>query len=52
MIPRSGKLAALAFHLTKKVNKAEGLTYISTNIASKLECFSLALEKNQVKTER
>jgi hypothetical protein len=27
-----GKLTALACHLTKKVNKAEELTYLSTNI--------------------
>ncbi len=28
-----GKLTVLACHLTKKVNKAEELSYLSTNIA-------------------
>jgi hypothetical protein len=28
-----GKLTALTCHLTKKVNRAEELTYLSTNIA-------------------
>jgi len=28
-----GKLIALAYHLTKKVNKAKEITYLSTNIA-------------------
>jgi hypothetical protein len=32
MISRGGKLTALACHLTKKENKAEELTYLSTNI--------------------
>jgi len=34
MSPR-GTLTALTCHLTKKVNKAEELTYLSTNIVSK-----------------
>ncbi len=29
-----GKLTALPCHLTKKVNKAEELTYLSTNIVT------------------
>jgi hypothetical protein len=32
MISPGGKLTALACHLTKKVNKAEELTYLSTII--------------------
>jgi hypothetical protein len=32
-----GTLTALTCHLTKKVNKAEELTYLSTNIASEGE---------------
>ncbi len=36
MSPR-GTLTALACHPTKKVNIAEELTYLSTNIASKWE---------------
>jgi hypothetical protein len=31
--PHGGKLTALACHPTKRVNKAEELTYLSTNIA-------------------
>jgi hypothetical protein len=31
MTSPEGKLTALACHLTKKVNKAEELTYLSTN---------------------
>jgi hypothetical protein len=31
-LPR-GKLTAMVCHLTKRVNKAEELTYLSTNIA-------------------
>jgi hypothetical protein len=31
MTSPGGKLTALACHLTKKVNKAEWLTYLSTN---------------------
>jgi hypothetical protein len=33
MTPLGGKLTALACHPTKKVNKAEELTYLSANIA-------------------
>jgi len=33
MTSPGGKLTALACHPTKKVNKAEQLTYLSTNIA-------------------
>ncbi len=32
MMSPGGKLIALTCHLTKKVNKAEELTYLSTNI--------------------
>jgi len=32
MTSHGGKLTALACHLTEKVNKAEELTYFSTNI--------------------
>jgi hypothetical protein len=32
MTSLGGKLTALACHLTKKVNKAEDLNYLSTNI--------------------
>jgi hypothetical protein len=32
MMPLGGKLIALACHPTKKVNKAEELTYLSANI--------------------
>jgi hypothetical protein len=32
MMSPGGKLTALAYHQTKKVNKAEELTYLSTNI--------------------
>jgi len=32
IISPGGKLTALACHLTKRVNKAEELTYLSTNI--------------------
>jgi hypothetical protein len=32
MTSPGGKLTALACHLTKKVNKAEELTYLFTNI--------------------
>jgi hypothetical protein len=32
MMPLWGKLTALACHLTKKVNKAEDLTYLSRDI--------------------
>ncbi len=32
MMSPGGRLTALACHLTKKVNKAEELTYISTNM--------------------
>jgi hypothetical protein len=32
MIPPGSKLTALACYLTKKVNKPEELTYLSTNI--------------------
>jgi hypothetical protein len=31
MMPLGGKLTALACHPTKKVNKAEKLTYLATN---------------------
>jgi len=33
MTSLGGKLTALACHPTKRVNKAEELTYLSTNIA-------------------
>jgi hypothetical protein len=33
MTSLEGKLTALAYHPTKGVNKAEELTYLSTNIA-------------------
>jgi len=33
MMSLGGKLTALAYHPTKRVNKAEELTYQSTNIA-------------------
>ncbi len=33
MMSPGGKLKALACHLPKKVNKAEALIYLSTNIA-------------------
>ncbi len=39
MSPR-GKLTALASHLTKKVNKAEELTYLSTNIGGNFNFIS------------
>jgi len=32
MIPSGSQVTELACYLTKKVNKAEGLTYLSTNI--------------------
>jgi hypothetical protein len=32
MTSPGGNLTALAFHLTKKVNKAEGLAYLSSSI--------------------
>jgi hypothetical protein len=38
-----GKLAALVCHLTKKVNKAEQLTYLSINIGKRLFELILAL---------
>ncbi len=34
-----GKLTALAYHLSKRVNKAEELTYLSSNIASALALY-------------
>jgi hypothetical protein len=34
MMSLGGKLTALGCHLAKRVNKAEELTYISTNIAA------------------
>jgi hypothetical protein len=37
MTSRGGKLAALACHPTKKVNKAEKRTHLSTNIVLRLE---------------
>jgi len=33
MMPSLGKLTALPCHTTKKVNKTEEITYLSTNIA-------------------
>jgi hypothetical protein len=33
MMSHGGKLTALVCHLTKKINKVEELTYLSTNIA-------------------
>jgi hypothetical protein len=37
MMSLGGKLTALACHSTKRVNKAEELTYLSTNIVKDLE---------------
>jgi hypothetical protein len=37
MTPLGVKLTALACHQTEIVNKAEDLTYLSTNIASNFE---------------
>jgi hypothetical protein len=39
MTSPGGKPAALVCHLTKRVNKAEELTYLLTNIAKKLVKF-------------
>jgi hypothetical protein len=36
MMSPGGKLTALAYHPNRKVNKAEELTYLSTNIYIKL----------------
>jgi hypothetical protein len=37
MTSPGGKLTALACHPTKKVNKAEELTYLSTSISFRVE---------------
>jgi hypothetical protein len=39
MTSPGGKLTALAYHLSKRVNKAEELTYLSSNIASALALY-------------
>ncbi len=48
MASPGGKLTALLCHPTKKVNKAEELTYLSTNIAHtqvKPKVLGLAMDK-------
>jgi hypothetical protein len=51
----AGKLTALAFYATKKVNKTEDLAYLSTNIWYKhiswLQDFNKPISKRRIQTE-